>query len=71
MKVEFNYSKLLGKIKECGFTQAMLAKAIGINKGTLSAKLNNQFSFSQIEMLAICEALNISHDEIGAYFYAI
>lgn len=71
MKVEFNYSKLLGKIKECGFTQAMLAKAIGINKSTLSAKLNNQFSFSQIEMLAICEALNISHDEIGTYFYAI
>lgn len=69
--MKFNYSKLLGRMRECGFTQEQLAKAIGINKATLSAKLNNRFSFSQEEILAICKQLNIHVDEIGAYFYAI
>lgn len=69
--MKFNYSKLLGRIRECGFTQARLAKAIGINKSTLSAKLNNQFSFSQEEILAICKLLNIPICEIGEYFYAV
>lgn len=69
--MKFNYSKLLGRMRECGFTQAQLAMAIGINKATLSAKLNNRFSFSQEEILAICKLLNISVCEIGDYFYAI
>lgn len=69
--MKFNYSKLLGRMRECGFTQEQLAKAIGINKGTLSAKLNNRFSFSQEEILTICKLLNISICEISNYFYAI
>ena len=51
---KFNYAKLLGKIKEQGFTQAKLADAIGINRGTLSAKLNGQYSFSVKEIDSIC-----------------
>lgn len=69
--MKFNYSKLLGRMKECGFTQEQLAKAIGINKATLSAKLNNRFSFSQEEILAICKLLSIPVSDIGEYFYAI
>lgn len=69
--MKFNYSKLLGRMRECGFTQEQLAKAIGINKGTLSVKLNNKFSFSQEEILAICKMLNIPASEISDYFYAI
>jgi DNA-binding XRE family transcriptional regulator len=69
--MKFNYSKLLGRMRECGFTQKQLAKAIGINKATLSLKLNNRFSFSQEEILAICKLLNIPICEIGDYFYAI
>lgn len=68
--MNFDYAKLLGRMKECGFTQEQLAKAIGINKGTLSAKLNNRFSFTQEEILAICELLNIPISEISIYFYA-
>lgn len=66
---KFNYAKLLGKIKEQGFTQAKLADAIGINRGTLSAKLNGQYSFSVKEIDSICRELDISNDEIGAYFF--
>ena len=66
---KFNYAKLLGKIKEQGFTQAKLADAIGINRGTLSAKLNGQYSFSVKEIDSICRELDISNGEIGAYFF--
>ena len=69
--MKFNYAKLLGRMKECGFTQAQLAKAIGVNKATLSGKLNNHFSFSQEEILSICKVLNISVCEISDYFYAV
>ena len=68
--MKFNYSKLLGKMKECGFTQLMLASKIGINKATLSAKLNNKFYFTAYEMFMICEVLGIMQEEIGEYFYA-
>lgn len=69
--MKFNYSKLLGRMRECGYTQEQLAKAIGINKATLSTKLNNRFSFSQNEILAICKVLNIPTSEISEYFYAM
>lgn len=68
--MKYNYSKLLGRIKECGLTQEQLANAIGKNKSTISAKVNNQFSFTQEEMDAICKVLDISNDEIGEYFFA-
>jgi DNA-binding XRE family transcriptional regulator len=69
--MKFNHSKLLGRIRECGFTQATLAKAIGINKGTLSAKLNSQYYFTSAEMISICRVLDIAHKEIPQYFFAV
>ena len=66
----FDYSKLLGRIKECGFTQTALAKKIGISVSTLSEKLNNKYPFTMKEISAICEALSISKEEIGVYFFA-
>lgn len=66
----YNYSKLLGRIKEYGFTHERLAEAIGINKGSLSAKFNGKSEFTQSEMDAICELLDIPNEEIGKYFFA-
>ena len=68
--LQFDYSKLLGRIKEYGYTQEDVAKAIGINKGTLNAKLNNKNSFTINESANICRLLDISKHEIGAFFYA-
>jgi transcriptional regulator with XRE-family HTH domain len=68
--MNYNYSKLLGRMKECGLTQEQLAKAIGKNKSTISTKLNGRFSFTTNEIDAICKVLNISNDEIGDYFFA-
>jgi transcriptional regulator with XRE-family HTH domain len=66
----YNYSKLLGRIREYGFTQERLAEAIGINKSSLSAKFNGKSHFTQPEMDAICALLDIPNEEIGIYFFA-
>ena len=67
--MQFDYSKLLGRIRECGFTQETLAKHIGIAKSSMSLKLNNKANFSHPEMFLICEALQIEISEIGVYFF--
>ena len=65
----YNYSKLLGRIKELDLTQARLAAAIGINKGTLSAKLNGKYQFTAEEMDKISMVLDFPCTEISAYFF--
>ncbi len=67
--MQFNHSKLLGKAKERGYTQEMIAQHIGINKGTLNAKLNNKNTFTTDEMASICELLSIPACDIGEYFF--
>lgn len=67
--MEFEYSKLLGRIKECGFTQETLAKHIGIAESSMCLKLNNNAYFKQVEIYVICAALKIAISEIGAYFF--
>lgn len=68
--MKYNYSKLLGRIKERGLTQEQLAKLIRKNKSTVSAKLNGQFAFTTVEIDDICRVLDISNNEIGDYFFA-
>ena len=68
--MKYNYSKLLGRIKERGLTQEQLAKLIGKNTSTVSAKLNGQFAFTTVEIDDICRVLDISNNEIGDYFFA-
>ena len=65
----FDYSKLLGRIKECGFTQETLAEHIGIAKSSMCLKLNNKAYFKHPEVFLICEALKIAISEIGVYFF--
>lgn len=67
--MKFDHSKLLGRIRELGFTQKTLAKAIGINESTLNGKLNNKTPFTMKDIDRICEVLNIHNSEIGTYFY--
>jgi len=66
----FDYSKLLGKIKEKGLTQETLAKSIGITPGSMSEKLNNKANFKQKEIFMICQVLDISVGAEGEYFFA-
>lgn len=65
----YDFSRLLGRIKECGYTQEALAKAIGKDKSTLCSKLNNKGEFKSAEIDGICRVLDIPNDEIGIYFF--
>lgn len=65
----YDYSKLLGKIRECGKTLEQLSIDIGINMSTLSGKLHNKSEFRQNEMLSICRSLGIDITEIEKYFF--
>lgn len=65
----FDYSKLRGRIKEKGYTQEEVAKNIGIDKSTLSLRLNNQSLFVQDELNKIIKLLDIPGKEIKSYFF--
>ena len=65
----YDFSKLLGRIKEYGYTQESLAMSIGKDKSTLSAKLKNKGEFKAAEIDNICKLLDIPNDEIGKYFF--
>ena len=66
----YDYSKLLGRMKEKNITQDQLAKMIGLQPPTLSQKLNNKAKFKQAEISKICDILDIAANEIGVYFFA-
>ena len=68
--MKFDHSKLLGRIREFGLTQEKVAHEMGINKGTLGAKLGGKYSFTTDEIDKLCMLLDISFNEIGEYFFA-
>ncbi len=65
----YDYSKLIGRIKEKGYTQEALAEKIDITGTTLNKKLHNYSSFSQPEMIGIANALEFSLADIPSYFF--
>ena len=69
--MQFDFSKLLGRIKEHGYTQERLAREIGLTKSTLSLKLNNKAYFTLPEMAKIQIILCIESMDIGAYFFTL
>lgn len=70
MTPNFDYSKLLGKIKEKGYTLKTFAKSIKISNSTLSLKLSNKAFFTQREMDSAFDVLGIEKKYIGVYFFA-
>lgn len=69
--MEFDYSKLLGKIKEVFGTQNAFATAIGISYQSVSYKLNNQSEFTSSEILKSVKVLNIPIRKIPLYFFTL
>lgn len=69
-ELTYNYSKLKGRMREKGITQADLGKAVGIGNSTLNLKLGGKSAFRQGEISSICEALEIAPEEITQYFFS-
>ena len=70
-QAKFNYSKLLGKIKEKGFTLAEFAKCIGMASSTFSLRLSGDGYFRQPELIKICDVLEIDYKDIPLYFFIL
>lgn len=67
---EYDYSKLLGKLREVGLTQVQLAAKIGLSACSLNLTLKNKRNFRQNEIVKTAEALDIRPGEYEAYFFA-
>lgn len=67
----YDYSKLRGKMTEKGYNISTLAKAINLNRSTLSQKLSNKITggFSQKDMENIGHVLGINSLELSEYFF--
>lgn len=67
--MEYDYSKLAGRITEKFKSNCKFAEALGISDSSISAKLNNKTSFSQREILDSIELLDIPVEELKGYFF--
>lgn len=71
--MDFDHSKLLGRIVEKFGSQRALAEAIGWTESKLSSRLNNAVHFDSEEMMLLSspDVLDIPCEEIPAYFFAV
>ena len=67
--VKFDYSKLLGKIKENGYTQSEFAAELGMTPSTFSLRLSGKGYFRQPETIKMCDMLGIAYKDISLYFF--
>lgn len=68
--MDYNYSKLQGRMREKGFTQDTLSSEIPMDRSVLSLRLNNKRSFRAKEIDRICQILEIPLEEVDKYFFA-
>ena len=65
-----NTGKILGKIKENGFTLSDFAARIGVSRPTLTAKIHNKSSFSVDEMNKVRKELQLTDEDCKLIFFA-
>lgn len=66
-----SYAKLRGRIREIYGTDEAFAKAMGINKTTISKKLNNKTSWSREEIEKACNLLKVDISKMHIYFFVV
>lgn len=67
--MEYDYSKLNGRIIEICKTQNKFAQLMGLSERTVSLKLNNSVPFKQPEIEKAIKVLNLTKDDIKSYFF--
>lgn len=67
--MDYDYSKLKGRITEVCKTQKNFAHAMGLSARTMSLKLNNNIAFNQNEILLAMDLLNLESSDIEQYFF--
>ena len=69
--MEFDYSKLKGRVKEVLGTQDVFAERLGIGRVSLSQRMTGKLEFSQSEIMLSCDILNFDPREIPEYFFTL
>lgn len=69
--MEFDFSKLLGRIVEVYGTRSAFAEAWGKTESFVSNRLNNKIQFDANEIHEVCELLAISCADIPVYFFTV
>ena len=64
-----DFSKLRGRIKECGLSEKEFAEKINLSSSTLSARLNGKVEWNLSEIAKTCDALHISTEDVPKYFF--
>lgn len=67
---KYDYSKLLGRMRERGETQDSMAVKIKISACSMNQKLNNKSDFKQSEIYNIIGILGIPLADVQEYFFA-
>ena len=67
--MNYDYSKLKGRIIEKYDSQRSFAEAIGKTQTTTSFKINGKASWNQGEIVKAIEVLGLSKDDIVEYFF--
>lgn len=67
--VNFDYSKLEGRIKEIFGANRNFALAMEMSDHTMSYKLNNKSRWTDLEMCKAADLLTFHYSEIPLYFF--
>lgn len=67
--IEYNYTKLKGRIRELEMTQSEFAERIGIAEQTLYKRFNHQSYFTQSEIENAMKVLRLPMNKMQLYFF--
>lgn len=67
--IQYDYSKIKGRIRECCSTQSDFAKVLDISDTSLSNKLTNKTPFTQDEIMKSIEFFKLTSAETFEYFF--
>lgn len=67
--MEFDYSKLRGRIREILGSEAIFCEKMPLTRSTVSLKLNGKVEFTQSEIATAMEVLQLPKSTIGDYFF--
>lgn len=65
----YDYSKMLGIMREKKITQRDLASKIGISEVSLNKKLSNKTQFKQGEMASILDTMGLDIHDVATIFF--
>ena len=69
MEISFDYILLRQRMKSHRYSIEALASKVGMDRSSLSLRLNNRREFTQEDMLRISKVLDIQLDDLVDYFF--